>query len=82
MKFLKEFYSLIFVLLFIIGVGGMTFGVDFEELESNINKNRKDITLDNGLNVILLRIEGAQSVNILLGVKAGSLYEDKVGLAN
>lgn len=82
MKLFRDFHLLLFVLLFAFGVSVMALGIDFEELESNINKNRKDITLANGLSVVLLRIEGAQSVNILLGVKAGSLYEDKVGLAN
>jgi len=82
MKSFGNFRFLLYSLLFIVGVDFMALGVGLEELESNINENRRDIILDNGLSVVLLRIEGAQSASILLGVKAGSLYEDKVGLAN
>lgn len=56
-------------------------GDNFSSILSNIEKNRVDFTLDNGLKVVLLNIDGAESVNITLGVGAGSLYEGKVGVA-
>lgn len=47
----------------------------------NINKNRIDFELSNGLKVVLFNVNDAKTVNITIGFNAGSLYEGKPGLA-
>ncbi|MCX8028701.1 MAG: insulinase family protein [Brevinematales bacterium] len=54
---------------------------DISDIQSIVESNRIDFRLPNGLEVVLLNVEGARSVNITLGFNAGSLYEDKPGVA-
>ncbi|MCS7298737.1 MAG: pitrilysin family protein [Spirochaetia bacterium] len=47
----------------------------------NINKNRIDFELTNGLKVVLFNVNDAKTINTTIGFNAGSLYENKPGLA-
>ncbi|MFN4244792.1 MAG: M16 family metallopeptidase [Brevinematia bacterium] len=53
----------------------------FDDVLKTIDENRYDFVLDNGLSVIIFDIKDAKSVNILLGINAGSLNETKPGIA-
>ncbi len=58
-------------------------GMDgFDRLYREIEKNRRDFKLDNGIEVVILNLPGVNSVNAVFGFKAGSVFESKPGIAN
>lgn len=61
--------------------GGVGVASRFQDVLKFIDANRLDLTLKNGLKVVILEISDAKSVNIALSFNAGSLYETKPGVA-
>lgn len=78
MKIVNKFFAFLGVFIFF---GEIAMAGDFSDVLKVIEKNRIDISLENGMRVVILNVDNSKSVSMVLGFDAGSIYEDKPGLA-